>query len=208
MRSNTQVVSANNSPVTSTETGFDRRGQIGASTLIILIAALIVAASTAGVLMNVTGFLQSEAAVTGDSVSADIDSPVRVAGVTGRVNQSADPPALNRTRIVVALDGSSPVNISSSTVRVETKASKDTLVYRGTGPDQGVSFGIAAVADEKNTAPILTETGDRFAVLVDTPPLAVGDQVTIRLSLETGATKTVRFRVPPQIDSESAVILQ
>ncbi len=184
------------------------RGQIGASTIIILIAALLIAATTAGVLVNVTGFLQSEASDSGQSVSAEVRSPIRFAAVTGGVDTTTSPRTLNQTRITVALDGSSPVDLDDATVRVESSQAISTLVYDPAGPVQGTSFGIDPVVDVDGSAPTLTDREDRFAIVIDTPQLEVGDPVLIRLSLETGASQTVRFRVPARIESADRVTLQ
>lgn len=184
-----------------------RRAQIGASTIIILIAALLIAATTAGVLVNVTGFLQTEASESGQSVSAEVRSPIRFAAVTGQVNQTT-PRTLNETRITVALDGSTPIDLDDATVRLETAQAISTLVYDPAGPEQGTSFGVDPVVDVDGTAPTLTDSDDRFAIVLDTPQLEVGDSVMIRLSLETGASQTVRFRVPARIESADRVTLR
>lgn len=181
---------------------------MGAGTIIVLIAVLIVAATTAGVLLNVTDSLQSEAGVTGESVSAEVESPVRIAAVTGRVNQTATPPVLDQARIILSLDGSSPVDLDEAAVRIEAAGSQDKLVYNAEGSQEGTHYGIDPVVDPDDSAPTLTDLDDRFAVVVDTPPLTGGELVLIHIALETGASKTVRFRVPDRIASADAVTVQ
>ena len=195
--------SARPAPEQDTETA-----QIGVGTLIVLIAVLIVAATTAGVLFNVTDILRSQADESGETVGAAVESPIRVAGVTGRVNQSQDSAVLNRTRIVVALDGSSPVELDEGTINLETTDSIESLVYRAGGPERGVSYGVDPIVDLDASAPTLSDSADRFALVLETAGLPPGDRVTIRVSLESGASETIRFRVPAELDSKSAVTLQ
>lgn len=195
--------SARHAPEQATE-----KAQIGVGTLIVLIAVLIVAATTAGVLFNVTDILRSQAGESGETVGAAVESPIRVAGVTGRVNQSAAPAVLNRTRIVVALDGSGPVDLEDGTINLETTDSIETLVYRAEGPERGVSYGVEPIVDPDTSAPTLSDSADRFALVIETAGLSPGDRVTIRVSLESGASETIRFRVPDELDSKSAVTLR
>ncbi len=187
---------------------FRSRGQIGAGTIVILIAVLIVAATTAGVLFNVTGILQSQAGATGDTVGAEAESPIRVAAVTGRVDQTTTPSVLNRTRVVVALDATTAVDLDEATVQLETSVGHDTLVYGPDGPVEGERYAIDPLVDSKNTAPTLTRSSDRFAIVIETPSLSPDDRLMVRISLESGATETVRVRIPEQIETESAVTLR
>lgn len=183
------------------------RAQIGAGTIVILIAVLIVAATTAGVLLNVTGTLQTQAGATGDVVRSEVESPIRVAAVTGRVDHTGVPPAVNRTRVVVALDRSDAVDLSGATVLFENSAVHDSLVYSPTGPVNGTSFTIDPLVDQDGSAPTLSNRADRFAIEVETPRLVPGDRFRIQLLLESGATETVRVRVPDGIGDETAVTL-
>ncbi|MFP4530461.1 MAG: hypothetical protein ACLFNC_04135 [Halodesulfurarchaeum sp.] len=184
------------------------RAQIGAGTIVILIAVLVVAATTAGVLFNVTGVLQSQAGVTGDTVGSAVESPIRVAAVTGRVAQTDTPPAINRARVVIALDGSDAVELDDATVRFESSASHETLVYDPTGPVEGESFDIDPLVDPDGSAPTLSETADRFAIEIETSSLVSGDRVRIQINFESGASKAVRVRVPEEIADETAVTME
>jgi archaellin len=185
-----------------------QRGQIGAGTIVILIAVLIVAATTAGVLFNVTGVLQSQAGAAGETVSSEVESPIQIVALTGRVDGTADPPAVNRTRAVVALDGAQAANLDEATVHLETSAGFFDLVYSPDGAVEGESYGIDPVSDPDGSAPLLSESDDRFAVVVETPPLSPNDRVSVEITLETGATETIEGRIPDGIESESAVTLR
>ena len=183
------------------------RGQIGAGTIVILIAVLIVAATTAGVLFNVTGVLQSQAGSAGDTVSSEVEKPIQIVAITARVDETADPRVVNRTRAVVALDGAGAVDLDEATVQLRTTAAHDTLVYSPSGPVEGESFGIDPVVDPDGSAPTLSESADRFALVTETAPLGPDDRVTVEIMLETGASESIEVRIPDRIESESAVTL-
>ena len=182
-----------------------RRGQIGAGTIVILIAVLIVAATTAGVLFNVTGVLQSQAGSAGDTVTSEVESPIQIVALTGRVDGTAEPPAVNRTRVVVALDGAQSADLEDATVHLETSAGFYDLVYSPSGAVEGESYGIDPISDPDGSTPVLSESEDRFAVVLETPPLTPNDRVSVEITLETGASETVQGRIPDGIESESAV---
>lgn len=153
-----------------------------------------------------TDSLRSEASVTGAAVGAEVESDLQVAAVTGRVNQSREPSALETLRIVVARDGADGgVDLSAATVGVETQGSVDTLEYGAEGTDQGSTFGIEALVDEDGSAPVLDASGDRFAVVVATSPLEVGETVRARITLGSGSTRTVEVTVPRRIHEETTV---
>lgn len=183
------------------------RAQIGAGTLLILVAVLIVAATTAGVLFNVTGALESRADITGEAVSSEVEDPLRVAAVTGRVDETADPRVLSQVRLVVELDGGPGVDLSRASVWLQTPDGTDSLRYDPAAPIQGERFAVEALTDPDSSAPVLTESADSFAVVLDTPALQAHDPVTLEVTLASGATETVEFRVPERVRTQSAVTL-
>ncbi|WP_157754388.1 hypothetical protein [Halodesulfurarchaeum formicicum] len=185
------------------------RAQIGAGTIVILVAVLIVAATTAGVLFNVTDVLQSRADITGEAVTSEVDSPLTVVAVTGRVNQTADPSTLTDVRVIVSTS-QAPVSVDlrQATALVETPGAIDDLEYSADTPTAGETFSVEALSDPDGSAPVVTETTDQFAVVIETPPLSVHDRFAVRLQLESGATKRIEIRVPERIRTESAVSLR
>ncbi|AOW80554.1 flagellin [Halodesulfurarchaeum formicicum] len=172
-------------------------------------AVLIVAATTAGVLFNVTDVLQSRADITGEAVTSEVDSPLTVVAVTGRVNQTADPSTLTDVRVIVSTS-QAPVSVDlrQATALVETPGAIDDLEYSADTPTAGETFSVEALSDPDGSAPVVTETTDQFAVVIETPPLSVHDRFAVRLQLESGATKRIEIRVPERIRTESAVSLR
>ncbi|MFB6131981.1 MAG: hypothetical protein ABEJ44_01070 [Halanaeroarchaeum sp.] len=185
------------------------RAQIGASTIIILIASLLVAASTVALLYNVTGTLRTQAETTERAVGAQTNEEVRFAAMTGRVNTSTDPATLTEVRVIVALDEqSSPVNLADAIVRLETDEGIDTLTYDTGGPVAGETFGVVALSDPDDSVPRLTSVEDRFAIRIVPPPLTVHDRVVVRVYLESGEKLVVYGRVPSTAEGNHAVTLE
>lgn len=185
------------------------RGQIGAGTILVLIAVLIVAATTAGVLFNVTDSLQSEATGTGAAVESEVKSPLRVAAVTGRVNQSHDPRVISELRIIVAQEGATrAIDLGEATVLFESPDTIQTLEYSPNGPTAETTFGVDPIVDPDGSAPLLDGAATRYAVVIDTPPLSESELLTVTITLRSGATKRVQITVPQELGSETAVSIQ
>lgn len=184
------------------------RGQVGAATIIILIASLLVAASTAAILFNVTEVLQSQAETTEQSVGAESKDALRSAAMTGRVDTTTDPPSLTEVRVIVGLDSEdTSVDLDEAVVRLETEEGVESLAYDAGGPTAGETFGVEALSDPDGSAPTLTSVEDRFAIRMVPPPLTVHDRVTVRIHLDSGGTKVVHGRVPSGARTNDAVTL-
>lgn len=194
--------------LTGADFGERSRGQIGASTIIVLIAFLLVAASTAAILFNVTGLLESQAETTEQSVNAETNDALRSVAMTGRVDQASDPPTLSEVRVIVTIeDRSSSVDLGDAIVRLETPEGIDTLAYDSDGPVAGETFGVEALSDADGSAPTLTNGSDRFAVRMIPSALTAHDRVVVRIHLESGSTEVVYGRVPTNVRNEVAVTL-
>lgn len=185
------------------------RGQISAGTVLILIAVLIVAATTAGVLFNVTDSLRSEATGTGAAVQSDVQSPLRVAAITGRIDQAHEPPVISELRVVVAQEETTrPIDLGEATVHLESSDAIQSLEYSRNGPTADSTFGVVPIVDPGESAPLLDGAADRYAVVIDTPSLAESEQLLVTITLQSGATKRVRLTVPQRLGSETAVSLR
>jgi len=199
----------NGSPLTSVE-GPDKNGraQIGAGTLLILIAVLIVAATTAGVLFDVTDLLEAEAETTQRGVSSEVASPLEAVTVTGRLNTSSDPATLERAYIIVTVNDPAVVALDEAVLRLETRRTSQALAYTAGEPVRNESFAVESHRDLDGSAPTLNDAADRFAIVVSTPPVPVQEWLSVRMTTEGGATESVRVRVPRRTQNESKVLLQ
>ncbi|MFB6134976.1 MAG: hypothetical protein ABEJ55_08305 [Halanaeroarchaeum sp.] len=187
----------------------DDAGQIAVGTLVILIAAILVATATAGVLLQTAGVLQSESADASDQIANRVSPDLSIVTATGVVNQSAADPVVEDVRVIVTSgEGNDGADLSDAQVRVVGPTERAVLSYSRTGPTRGETFGVEALVDRDDSAPVLSQSSDRFAVVVATESLAPGDRLTVEVLLESGRSTTVRVAVPEQLDGESAVELR
>ncbi|MFB6122468.1 MAG: archaellin/type IV pilin N-terminal domain-containing protein [Haloferacaceae archaeon] len=185
------------------------RGQASIESLVILIAALIVAAATAGVIVHTTGVLQSKSSVTSGDVSAEITTSLDVVSVTGRIDSNGSTPVVDSLRVIIARDGGdSPIDLGEALVRVHSDTGVESLTYNASMSTRGNSFTVVAYRDDDGSAPVLTEAADRFALVANTSALQPTETVRVDLVLRTGATKTVRVRVPRDLEGQSAITLR
>lgn len=185
----------------------DRRAQIGAGTLLILIAVLIVAATTAGVLFDVTDLLRAEADTTQRGVSEEITNSLEIVAVTGRMNTSTEELTLQRANFIVTATNPHVVPLDEAAVRLETRTTSQALKYTSGEPIQGGSFSVEPLKDIDGSAPTLNNDSDRFAIAVSTPPVGAEEWLRLRITTERGATETIRVRVPRTSHNKSSVLL-
>lgn len=191
----------------SQETG---RAQVGVSTLIIFIAAVLVAAATAGVLFQTVDLLESRSADAGNRVADEVGGDVSVVAVTGSVNETTTPATVDSVRVILSGGGNragNGVDMRDAQIQVRTPAGQSVLSYSDAGPTRETTFGVDVLSDSDGSAPLLNDD-DRFAVVVDTGTLDPGDRFTGTLMVESGATKMVRVTVPQDVGEQSAVVLR
>lgn len=186
------------------------RGQVGIGTLVLLIAALLVATTTVGVFMQTTGMLQSQTAEVSDNVDRQLSQRVSSIAMTGSVETTDGTPSVTEVKLILKANSAAlPVELGSSVVSLQTPTSTASLVYSGsTVSDQGVTFGVEPLRDSQDSVPTLTEPADRFAIVIATPSLSPNARIQIKLILPTGTTQRFTATVPPSLDGETTVELE
>jgi flagellin-like protein len=179
------------------------RGQVGIGTLIIFIAMVLVAAVAAGVLVNTAGLLQSKASDTGQDAQSQVSNQVEVVGAVGTTS-STNVSQVDLT--VMKSAGSDDIDLEQATLHYVADDSQQTL----TNSDFGIETldGTTASGD----AAVLTEQGDRLVVTIDLDgltnltELSEGEEATIRIVDQSGATTTYGVNVPDTISSSDSVV--
>lgn len=185
------------------------RGQIGIGTLLLFIAVLLVATTTASVLVQTTGSLETQS----DRVSSDVNhqttTRVSVIATTGTVTTSGAAPAVETLRLIVKRPTTSePIDLAGTTIHVAQPNQTSTLTYAGgPTPTAGATFGVDALRDPQQTVPRLTQPADRFAVVIASQPLPAATSVTITIVLPSGSTQIVSLTVPDSLAGETTVAL-
>ena len=181
------------------------RGQVGIGTLIIFIAMVLVAAVAAGVLVNTSGLLQSKAEDTGSDAQAQVSNQIDVVSATGSVSgSSVDEVVL----VVKKSPGSDPIDLSAATIEYTSDSESKTLTYAGTTSANEFS----TTLEKGDSATVLDDSGERVKITIDassieSSPAGIepGEEVTLRVVDQSGATTVYGVNVPDVLTGQSYV---
>ena len=176
-----------------TDTNDDARGQVGIGTLIIFIAMVLVAAVAAGVLVNTSGLLQSQAQDTGADAQAQVSNQIDVVSATGEASGSN----VTQLRLVVKKSpGSEAIDLNEATIQYTSDSDSLTLTQSGTS-----TFSVNSVAG--NVTDNVLESNDQRAEIIidlgttDQPAeLPEGDDAQLEIVDQSGASTIYGVNVP------------
>ncbi|MFC7132886.1 MULTISPECIES: archaellin/type IV pilin N-terminal domain-containing protein [Salinibaculum] len=194
------------------------RGQAGIGTLIILIAAMLIAALSVGVMFETTGLLQGKTASASGDVSDQITGQIEIIAVSGQVYDGTTVDVVNVT--VKSADGKA-VDLRDATIQWVGPSGAATLVWAGanaTGPTFGItmvgSAGQRVLADDTDRATLTIDPGDAINATtridgqtVDIEETGAGLQPGDRVSVDivTDSTTTYSLRVPDSLRGNETV---
>jgi flagellin-like protein len=172
-----------------TDTNDDARAQVGIGTLIIFIAMVLVAAVAAGVLVNTSGLLQSQAQDTGADAQAQVSNQIDVVSATGSVSgDSVD----EITLVVKKSPGSDPIDLNEASIQYTSDSDSLTLT-------EGSGFDVT----ENMDGPVLEENGDRAEITItmdgntnNPSTLDEGEDAQLEIVDQSGASTIYGVNVP------------
>jgi len=185
----------------------NEKGQVGIGTLIIFIAMVLVAAVAAGVLVNTSGLLQSKAEDTGSDAQAQVSNQIDVVSATGQVD-STNGDIDTVTMVVKKSPGSDPIDLSAATIEYTSDSESKTLTYAGTPSANEFS----TTLEKGDSAEVLDDSGERVKITIDassieSSPAGIepGEEVTLRVVDQSGATTVYGVNVPDVLTGQSYV---
>lgn len=180
------------------------RAQGSISTLILLIAGLLIASITAGVLFDIVGGFQTTADSAADQSAEQLSARVIVLGAGGDVEDNR----IREINLTLAREGGSSIDLSGVVI-------SGTLGDGGSGAiDESGYLTLTTAVDDDGSLEnsVLNDDGDRATLTVDLvglfdTTLSPGDNETVRLLAPAGSSTTVRLTVPSPLPDGGSVAL-
>ena len=188
------------------------RGQVGIGTLIIFIAMVLVAAVAAGVLINTSGMLESQASTTADDTQDQVTNNVEFVSATGEVDSDGD--VINAVSFTV-MKGAGADSISIDDATLEFASNDDVETYNledaaGDGDtfdpaNQSVNMSMLKGSDTS----VLQNQDERLEITVrfdaGANPVAKmdqGDRATVTFVDQSGAESLYGVNVPDTLTDD------
>lgn len=174
------------------------RADTSISSLIILIAVLLVATSTAGVFLEVTGTLQGQTEAAGEDAERQVGGGVEVVAAFGSVDNGT----VDTVEFTVTAAGDRPVDLRDLAVLWTGSTGTATYVHSSDGSDRPI---FTVTATEGSGDRLVLDGRDRATLAVDTVDaggrLESGGQVTVTFLGDSSTT--YEFRVPATLSGDS-----
>ena len=176
----------------------DDRAQVGIGTLIVFIAMVLVAAIAAGVLINTAGFLQSQAAATGEESTDLVSERIEVTSAVGIVGNKTTG-NLSEIRIgVTAAPGADQSDLSESTIQAVGPNGQENLVFNGSNDIGNLTNSQFAVEKDGSRAladDAVLEESSQFTIVLN-PEASPFGQGTAATAFGEGDTSSLEIVSP------------
>jgi flagellin FlaA/flagellin FlaB len=106
--------------------------------------------------------------------------------------------------VTIKGSGADQINLEETTITTISPTGTNTLTYSSEGAVEGEHFTVEAIQDSDGSVPVMTGT-DRFRIVVDPGVLEDGQDMTLEITTEAGATSEVRVSVPSTLSGKNAV---
>lgn len=185
----------------------NKQGEMGVSTLIIIISFILVAAVVANVLINTSNIMGEQTEKTYDDTLKNTGSRYFVKDITGR-NEGTDN-NLETIYLKVGIPAcSSPQNLKQTIIEIDDSSIEANLNYSegaATGEHYNASVMIDPEGDFSQSTPVLNP-GTLVKITIDADTIGLDltpqSQITINIIPKHGSVKTEEITTPAVQDSE------
>ena len=190
----------------------DESAETGIGTMIVFIAAVLVAAIAAGVLISTSGKLQEKSSRTGEEATEQVASNMAIQSVVGKRDATSDS-GLKDMEIYLSLSpGASELDLEQLKIQIQNATQIKTLSYAQAA--SATAFSAAAVRDADGSfsaaAPVMT-AGDLVKIVIelDTASLEFEPRDSIRVVLlpEVGSSVSTGFNTPNSYGTKTVLEL-
>jgi len=183
------------------------RGQVGIGTLIIFIAMVLVAAVAAGVLINTSGMLESQASTTADDTQDQVTNNVEFVSATGEVDSDDD--VINAVSFTVMKGaGADAISISDATLEFASNDATQTFDLSNADEDASSATAVTLNMLKGSDTSVLQNQDERleinlqFANAADVDPMDQGDSATVTFVDQSGAESLYGVNVPDTLTDD------
>lgn len=190
----------------------DDRAEVGIGTLIVFIAAILVAAVAAAVLITTSGQLQEQGSQTAGEATQQVGTSLKLVSIyASRPAATGNMEHLNLT--ISVGPGSPPVDLSNTTISIASGDTRKDLVYVN-GNATNLKFNASEVRDADNSFTVAIPTmtsGDLVTIWIDLSsginnvPLAPGAKMDIRVLPPLGAALVADITMPASFGTDKVV---
>lgn len=189
----------------------DTRAQVGIGTMIVFIAAILVAATAAAVLIDTSGKLQERSSSTGNEATKQVASNLVIVQVFGERDDASSNVTTLKYMVSLA-PGASPVDLEQ--MRVQLSDGQQTKMFQWAATASATDFNTTFHRDHGATAPVMT-AGDLAVVQLDLSTatgadleVSARDIITSLLLPEVGNKVHADFTAPTSFGSDLVVVFR
>jgi len=191
----------------------DEKAQVGIGTMIVFIAAILVAAVAAGVLIDVGGKLQSRSARTGNEATEQVSGNLRFVSIVGDVTSGQ----IDTLKVYLSVAPGAPnMDMSELLVQFSTPTLHFTYCHDPNADCNSTqTFNASAIRDEDSSfddanGAYVANAGDLILVTVPLTNKELDPRTSVTLVLvpENGQKVQTGFTTPPSYGSDASIVLK
>ena len=177
-----------------------RRGETGIGATIILMSLLLVSGSAASLIIDTNSDSAQQAEQTAQDALSQVSTGLDVVDMVGHYDDGK----ITSVDVLVRLgQGSAPINLDHLLIKVMTMTSSIDLSLNSTSPETRFTARQVCLVSNlpawSNGVPPLVGQGDLIKIVVDIPPVAIGQSASIKLIPAEGYATLETFTVPDNI---------
>ena len=192
----------------------DERGETGIGTMIVFIAAVLVAAIAASVLISTSGKLQEKSSRTGDQATQQVASNMGIESIVGKRDAVSDTGLKHLELYLTLAPGAQELDLEQLKIQLQNATEIKTFAYHNAAAN-ATHFSASAIRDADGSFsganPVMT-AGDLVKVSISlgdaNMTLPPRDDVRVVLLPEIGSSVATGFATPSSFGTKTVMELR